>query len=165
MLPVPTDPSLWGQGGLASLPGVSARPCSLCPDAGLIVKMQGNATHNTVCQCRAGMHCSDISCQTCVENQPCQLGSGFVAGKSDKLFPFNGTDALSALTSGNGGSPWRGTPWQGFGRAVLLPQGMLHTLPLHSLAPSGPHAPQPLLTFLPSLLLFSQSHEPDVIPL
>ncbi|XP_048178073.1 tumor necrosis factor receptor superfamily member 5 isoform X3 [Corvus hawaiiensis] len=51
-------------------------------NAGLIVKMQGNATHNTVCQCRAGMHCSDISCQTCVENQPCQLGSGFVAAKA-----------------------------------------------------------------------------------
>ncbi|NWI05224.1 TNR5 factor, partial [Tichodroma muraria] len=58
-------------------------PHDICEgNAGLIVKMQGNATHNTVCQCRAGMHCSDISCQTCVENQPCQLGSGFVAAKA-----------------------------------------------------------------------------------
>ncbi|NWW69404.1 TNR5 factor, partial [Ifrita kowaldi] len=58
-------------------------PHDICEgNAGLVVKMQGNATHNTVCQCRAGMHCSDISCQTCVENQPCQLGSGFVAAKA-----------------------------------------------------------------------------------
>ncbi|KAI1233366.1 hypothetical protein IHE44_0004539 [Lamprotornis superbus] len=58
-------------------------PHDICEDnAGLIVKMQGNATHNTLCQCQAGMHCSDISCQTCVENQPCQLGSGFVAAKA-----------------------------------------------------------------------------------
>ncbi|NWW03656.1 TNR5 factor, partial [Oreocharis arfaki] len=58
-------------------------PHDICEgNAGLIVKMQGNATHNTVCQCQAGTHCSDISCQTCVENQPCQLGSGFVAAKA-----------------------------------------------------------------------------------
>ncbi|XP_015502850.1 tumor necrosis factor receptor superfamily member 5 isoform X2 [Parus major] len=58
-------------------------PHDICEDnAGLIVKVQGNATHNTVCQCQAGMHCSDISCQTCVENQPCQLGFGFVAAKA-----------------------------------------------------------------------------------
>ncbi|NXS74417.1 TNR5 factor, partial [Pandion haliaetus] len=58
-------------------------PHEICEDnAGLIVKRQGNATHNTVCQCRAGMHCSDTSCQTCVENQPCQRGFGFVAAKA-----------------------------------------------------------------------------------
>ncbi|NXE92900.1 TNR5 factor, partial [Menura novaehollandiae] len=58
-------------------------PHDICEDnAGLIMKMQGNATHNTVCQCRPGTHCSDTSCQTCVENQPCQLGSGFVAAKA-----------------------------------------------------------------------------------
>ncbi|KAF1570218.1 Tumor necrosis factor receptor superfamily member 5, partial [Eudyptes moseleyi] len=58
-------------------------PHDICEDnAGLILKTQGNATHNTVCQCRAGMHCSDISCQTCVENQPCQRGFGFVAAKA-----------------------------------------------------------------------------------
>ncbi|XP_076207846.1 tumor necrosis factor receptor superfamily member 5 isoform X4 [Aptenodytes patagonicus] len=58
-------------------------PHDICEDnAGLIVKTQGNATHNTMCQCRAGMHCSDISCQTCVENQPCQHGFGFVAAKA-----------------------------------------------------------------------------------
>ncbi|NXU18479.1 TNR5 factor, partial [Pardalotus punctatus] len=58
-------------------------PHDICEDnAGLIVKMQGNATHNTVCQCRDGTHCSDTSCQTCVDNQPCQLGSGFVAAKA-----------------------------------------------------------------------------------
>ncbi|XP_009891814.1 PREDICTED: tumor necrosis factor receptor superfamily member 5 [Charadrius vociferus] len=58
-------------------------PHDICEDnAGLIVKTQGNATHNTVCQCRAGMHCSDSSCQTCVENQPCQRGFGFVAAKA-----------------------------------------------------------------------------------
>ncbi|KAK1211238.1 TNR5 factor, partial [Pygoscelis papua] len=58
-------------------------PHDICEDnAGLIVKTQGNATHNTVCQCRDGMHCSDISCQTCVENQPCQHGFGFVAAKA-----------------------------------------------------------------------------------
>ncbi|KAM6120752.1 tumor necrosis factor receptor superfamily member 5 [Phoenicopterus ruber ruber] len=58
-------------------------PHDICEDnAGLIVKTQGNATHNTVCQCRAGMHCSDASCQTCVENQPCQRGFGFVAAKA-----------------------------------------------------------------------------------
>ncbi|KAM6243356.1 tumor necrosis factor receptor superfamily member 5 isoform 2-T2 [Spheniscus humboldti] len=58
-------------------------PHDICEDnAGLILKTQGNATHNTVCQCRAGMHCSDISCQTCVENQPCQHGFGFVAAKA-----------------------------------------------------------------------------------
>uniref|UniRef100_A0A674HD71 CD40 molecule n=1 Tax=Taeniopygia guttata TaxID=59729 RepID=A0A674HD71_TAEGU len=58
-------------------------PHDICErNAGLIVKMHGNATHNTVCQCRAGTHCSDITCQTCVENQPCQLGSGFVAAKA-----------------------------------------------------------------------------------
>ncbi|XP_064888101.1 tumor necrosis factor receptor superfamily member 5 isoform X5 [Columba livia] len=28
------------------------------------------------------MHCSDTSCQTCVENQPCQRGFGFVAAKA-----------------------------------------------------------------------------------
>ncbi|NWR82815.1 TNR5 factor, partial [Furnarius figulus] len=58
-------------------------PHDVCEDnAGLMVKMQGNATHNTVCQCQAGMHCSDTSCQTCVENQPCRPGSGFVAAKA-----------------------------------------------------------------------------------
>uniref|UniRef100_A0A8D2P8U8 CD40 molecule n=1 Tax=Zosterops lateralis melanops TaxID=1220523 RepID=A0A8D2P8U8_ZOSLA len=58
-------------------------PHDICEhNTGLIVKMHGNATHNTVCQCQAGMHCSDISCQTCVENQPCQLGFGFVAAKA-----------------------------------------------------------------------------------
>ncbi|NXW27277.1 TNR5 factor, partial [Phaetusa simplex] len=58
-------------------------PHDICEDnAGLIVKTQGNATHNTVCQCRAGMHCSDTSCQTCVENQPCQRGFGFVTAKA-----------------------------------------------------------------------------------
>ncbi|KAM6112981.1 tumor necrosis factor receptor superfamily member 5 [Pterocles gutturalis] len=58
-------------------------PHDICEDnAGLIVKMPGNATHNTVCQCRAGMHCSDTSCQTCVENPPCQRGFGFVAAKA-----------------------------------------------------------------------------------
>ncbi|NXU86024.1 TNR5 factor, partial [Xiphorhynchus elegans] len=58
-------------------------PHDICEDnAGLMVKMQGNATHNTVCQCQAGMHCSDTSCQTCVENQPCRPGSGFVAAKA-----------------------------------------------------------------------------------
>ncbi|NXE67718.1 TNR5 factor, partial [Calcarius ornatus] len=58
-------------------------PHDICEsNAGLIEKIKGNATHNTVCQCRAGTHCSDISCQTCVENQPCQLGSGFVAAKA-----------------------------------------------------------------------------------
>lgn len=54
-------------------------------DAGLIVKRHGNATHNTVCQCRAGMHCSDASCQTCVENEPCKQGFGFVAGETQPL--------------------------------------------------------------------------------
>ncbi|NWQ84423.1 TNR5 factor, partial [Columbina picui] len=58
-------------------------PHDICDDnTGLIVKTQGNATHNTVCQCRDGMHCSDTSCQTCVENQPCQRGFGFVAAKA-----------------------------------------------------------------------------------
>ncbi|NXA03567.1 TNR5 factor, partial [Sapayoa aenigma] len=58
-------------------------PHDICEEnTGLIVKTQGNATHNTVCQCQAGMHCSDISCQTCVENQPCQPGSGFMAAKA-----------------------------------------------------------------------------------
>ncbi|KFO85712.1 Tumor necrosis factor receptor superfamily member 5, partial [Buceros rhinoceros silvestris] len=58
-------------------------PHDICDgNTGLIVKMKGNATHNTVCQCRAGTHCSDASCQTCVENQPCQLGFGFVAAKA-----------------------------------------------------------------------------------
>ncbi|XP_066417717.1 tumor necrosis factor receptor superfamily member 5 isoform X1 [Molothrus aeneus] len=58
-------------------------PHDICEsNAGLIEKIKGNATHNTVCQCQAGTHCSDISCQTCVENQPCQLGSGFVAAKA-----------------------------------------------------------------------------------
>uniref|UniRef100_A0A493TK20 TNFR-Cys domain-containing protein n=1 Tax=Anas platyrhynchos platyrhynchos TaxID=8840 RepID=A0A493TK20_ANAPP len=53
-------------------------PHDICEEyTGLIVKTQGNATHNTVCQCRAGMHCSDTSCQTCVENQPCKQGFGF----------------------------------------------------------------------------------------
>lgn len=158
MLPVTTDPNPLGLGGLAPLPGVPPGPRSLCPDAGLIVKVQGNATHNTLCQCQAGTHCSDISCQTCVENQPCQLGSGFVAGESDKLFLLNRADALSALTSRI--PQHRGASWQGFGRAVLL-----HTWPLQPLVPSGPHSPQPLLTFLPSLLLFSQGHGPDDIPL
>ncbi|XP_069656895.1 tumor necrosis factor receptor superfamily member 5 isoform X1 [Haliaeetus albicilla] len=58
-------------------------PHDICEDnAGLIVKRQGNATHNTVCHCQAGMHCSDTSCQTCVENQPCQHGFGFVEAKA-----------------------------------------------------------------------------------
>uniref|UniRef100_A0A8C3PK01 TNFR-Cys domain-containing protein n=1 Tax=Calidris pygmaea TaxID=425635 RepID=A0A8C3PK01_9CHAR len=58
-------------------------PHDICEDnAGLVVKTQGNATHNTVCRCRDGMHCSDASCQTCVENQPCQHGFGFVAAKA-----------------------------------------------------------------------------------
>ncbi|NXP13764.1 TNR5 factor, partial [Thinocorus orbignyianus] len=58
-------------------------PHDICEDnAGLMVKTQGNATHNTVCQCQDGMHCSDTSCQTCVENQPCQHGFGFVAAKA-----------------------------------------------------------------------------------
>ncbi|NXH16079.1 TNR5 factor, partial [Bucco capensis] len=58
-------------------------PHDVCEDnAGLIIRTQGNSTHNTVCQCRAGMHCSDASCQTCVENQPCQRGFGFVAAKA-----------------------------------------------------------------------------------
>ncbi|XP_071428859.1 tumor necrosis factor receptor superfamily member 5 isoform X3 [Pithys albifrons albifrons] len=58
-------------------------PHDICEDnAGLMVKVQGNATHNTVCQCQAGTHCSDTSCQTCVENQPCRPGTGFVAAKA-----------------------------------------------------------------------------------
>ncbi|NXI60377.1 TNR5 factor, partial [Chloroceryle aenea] len=58
-------------------------PHDICEDnAGLMVKTEGNTTHNTVCQCQAGMHCSDTSCQTCVENQPCQPGFGFVADKA-----------------------------------------------------------------------------------
>ncbi|XP_074776370.1 tumor necrosis factor receptor superfamily member 5 [Athene noctua] len=58
-------------------------PHDICEEnTGLIVKTQGNATHNTVCQCRAGTHCSDSTCQTCVENQPCQHGFGFVAAKA-----------------------------------------------------------------------------------
>ncbi|XP_062444927.1 tumor necrosis factor receptor superfamily member 5 [Rhea pennata] len=58
-------------------------PHDICEDnAGLVIKKEGNATHNTVCQCRAGMHCSDASCQTCVENQPCERGAGFVAAKA-----------------------------------------------------------------------------------
>uniref|UniRef100_A0A8C0EA51 Tumor necrosis factor receptor superfamily member 5 n=1 Tax=Bubo bubo TaxID=30461 RepID=A0A8C0EA51_BUBBB len=58
-------------------------PHDICEEnAGLIVKTQGNATHNTACQCQAGTHCSDSSCQTCVENQPCQRGFGFVAAKA-----------------------------------------------------------------------------------
>ncbi|XP_064377829.1 tumor necrosis factor receptor superfamily member 5 [Dromaius novaehollandiae] len=58
-------------------------PHDVCEDnAGLAVKAEGNATHNTVCQCRAGMHCSDGSCQTCVENPPCERGAGFVAAKA-----------------------------------------------------------------------------------
>ncbi|KFQ56841.1 Tumor necrosis factor receptor superfamily member 5, partial [Nestor notabilis] len=58
-------------------------PHDICEDnTGLIVKTHGNATHNTVCQCRAGMHCSDTSCQTCVENQPCPHGFGFMAAKA-----------------------------------------------------------------------------------
>uniref|UniRef100_A0A8B9ZEB4 Tumor necrosis factor receptor superfamily member 5 n=1 Tax=Anas platyrhynchos TaxID=8839 RepID=A0A8B9ZEB4_ANAPL len=58
-------------------------PHDICEEyTGLIVKTQGNATHNTVCQCRAGMHCSDTSCQTCVENQPCKQGFGFVSAKT-----------------------------------------------------------------------------------
>ncbi|KAM6248732.1 tumor necrosis factor receptor superfamily member 5 isoform 2-T2 [Porphyrio hochstetteri] len=58
-------------------------PHDICEaNAGLVVKTPGNATHNTVCQCQLGMHCSDSSCQTCVENQPCQLGYGFVADKT-----------------------------------------------------------------------------------
>nr|QVJ13581.1 CD40 protein [Anas platyrhynchos] len=28
------------------------------------------------------MHCSDTSCQTCVENQPCKQGFGFVSAKT-----------------------------------------------------------------------------------
>uniref|UniRef100_A0A8V0YKH8 Tumor necrosis factor receptor superfamily member 5 n=1 Tax=Gallus gallus TaxID=9031 RepID=A0A8V0YKH8_CHICK len=59
-------------------------PHEICEDnAGLIVKRHGNATHNTVCQCRAGMHCSDASCQTCVENEPCKQGFGFVAAMAE----------------------------------------------------------------------------------
>ncbi|OXB57604.1 hypothetical protein ASZ78_010566 [Callipepla squamata] len=59
-------------------------PHDICEDnTGLIVKRHGNATHNTVCQCRAGMHCSDASCQTCVENQPCKEGFGFVAAMAE----------------------------------------------------------------------------------
>ncbi|CAM9552685.1 unnamed protein product [Bubo scandiacus] len=58
-------------------------PHDICEEnAGLIVKTQGNVTHNTACQCQAGTHCSDSSCQTCVENQPCQRGFGFVAAKA-----------------------------------------------------------------------------------
>ncbi|XP_072206349.1 tumor necrosis factor receptor superfamily member 5 isoform X2 [Excalfactoria chinensis] len=59
-------------------------PHDICEDnAGLVVKRHGNATHNTVCQCRAGMHCSDASCQTCVENEPCKQGFGFVAAMAE----------------------------------------------------------------------------------
>uniref|UniRef100_A0A8C3KVS0 Tumor necrosis factor receptor superfamily member 5 n=1 Tax=Chrysolophus pictus TaxID=9089 RepID=A0A8C3KVS0_CHRPC len=59
-------------------------PHDICEEnAGLIVKRHGNATHNTVCQCRAGMHCSDTSCQTCVENEPCKQGFGFLAAMAE----------------------------------------------------------------------------------
>ncbi|NXD16196.1 TNR5 factor, partial [Nothocercus nigrocapillus] len=58
-------------------------PHDVCEDnAGLEVKRNGNSTHNTLCQCRAGMHCSDGSCQSCVENPPCERGAGFVAAKA-----------------------------------------------------------------------------------
>ncbi|NXC47917.1 TNR5 factor, partial [Penelope pileata] len=58
-------------------------PHDVCEDnAGLEVRRQGNTTHNTVCRCRAGMHCSDGSCQTCVEDQPCWLGFGFAPAKA-----------------------------------------------------------------------------------
>lgn len=77
---------MWGRGaGVCPGSPVRCLTLPLCPDTGLIVKTQGNATHNTVCQCRAGMHCSDTSCQTCVENQPCKQGFGFVAGETQKL--------------------------------------------------------------------------------
>ncbi|KGL82862.1 Tumor necrosis factor receptor superfamily member 5, partial [Tinamus guttatus] len=59
-------------------------PHDVCEDnAGLEVKRDGDATHNTLCQCRAGMHCSDGSCQSCVENPPCERGAGFVAAKAE----------------------------------------------------------------------------------
>lgn len=97
---------------------VSPYPCSLCPDAGLMVKTEGNATHNTVCQCRAGMHCSDASCQTCLENLPCQRGFGFVAGGSGQLVPLSRTGALAALIldpSGKGGLHHQGAPGRALG--------------------------------------------------
>lgn len=124
----------------AHLPGASPRPLSLCSDTGLIVKVQGNATHNTVCQCQAGMHCSDTSCQTCVENQPCQRGFGFVAGESDQLLPLRETAALAALTSRERGTSPARYPWQGFGRA--LPMLCLAALPPGVLLAQS-HSPAP----------------------
>lgn len=167
---VPTGPSLEGLvSPPAHLPGVSPCPCSLCPDAGLIVKTQGNATHNTVCQCRVGMHCSDSSCQTCVENQPCQRGFGFVAGESDQLLPRSGTDTLAALTPdppGKGGLPQQGAPSRASGELCLpLRPGSIAMGRAAHLTPTAPHLPQPVLTFLQPLLLPSQGCGPDVIPL
>jgi len=148
--------------------GVSAHPCSLCPDAGLIVKTQGNATHNTVCQCQDGTHCSDTSCQTCVENQPCQRGFGFVAGESDQVLPPSRTDALAALTSG---PPGKGEfPQQGAlaglrESCACAAPGSIATGRAAHLTPPAPHLLQPVLTFLQPLLLCSQGPGPDVIAL
>lgn len=78
-------PSVWGcRGCTPPRLTFTVSPLPLT-DAGLVVKRHGNATHNTVCQCRAGMHCSDASCQTCVENEPCKQGFGFVAGETQPV--------------------------------------------------------------------------------
>lgn len=86
------------------------------------------------------MHCSDTSCQTCVENQPCQHGFGFVEGESNQLLPRSGTDGLAAFnvrSLGKGGLRQQGVPSSALGELCLplclaaLPQGV----PLTSCSP------------------------------
>lgn len=135
----------------------------LCPDTGLIVKTQGNATHNTVCQCRAGMHCSDTSCQTCVENQPCKQGFGFVSGETQKLPPSprdRGTASIGLRSSQARGASLAQGSQQSFGGAVLLLCPV--ALPRERLL-GDPHSL--LQNFLQPLFLSSQDRASDVIAL
>nr|XP_056700931.1 tumor necrosis factor receptor superfamily member 5 [Euleptes europaea] len=45
-------------------------------NAGLVVHIQGSATHNAMCRCRNGSHCSSTECQSCRENSACGPGKG-----------------------------------------------------------------------------------------
>uniref|UniRef100_A0A8C8AC70 Tumor necrosis factor receptor superfamily member 5 n=1 Tax=Otus sunia TaxID=257818 RepID=A0A8C8AC70_9STRI len=124
-------------------------PHDICEEnAGLIVKTQGNATHNTACQCQAGTHCSDSSCQTCVENQPCQRGFGFVAAKAMARMSSPCEPCAEGTFSNVSSKTEPCHPWTRVGRALLavgadphhgrgrhLPRGHLHLLP-------GPHRSQ-----------------------
>ncbi|KAL8179810.1 UNVERIFIED_CONTAM: hypothetical protein K2H54_073111, partial [Gekko kuhli] len=52
-------------------------------NVGLVVRIQGDATRDVLCQCRSGTHCSGRECHTCRENTACGPGEGVGQAATD----------------------------------------------------------------------------------